>query len=896
MADRTVKVTLVANATGYVQGMALAAQKTRELGTEAEKLAAKRQAFTAVGAGMLAIGVAASLGVGVAVSKFMQFDAAMSQVNAVTQETLANQLLLRDAALEAGGATVYTATEAANAEEELAKAGLRTADILGGALYGSLNLAASGQLEVARSAEITGITLKQFSLDGSQAARVADVLSAGANKAVGSVEDLAQGLKFVGPVTAGMNVSLEDTVATLALFADQGILGEQAGTSLRGMLSSLTSPSKQARDELDRLGVSLYDGNGRFLGMENAAGQLHGTLAGVSDAERDLSLGIIFGNQQVTAARVLVAQGAEKWREYRAAVSDTGIAQRIASERMDNLSGDVEKLGGAFDTALIRTGSGANGVLRDMVQTATFLVDVVGGLPEPVLAAGLALGVAAAAVGLVGGAALLAVPKIADFRAGLASLNTTLGVVSLKAGLVAGALALATFAIGAGIQKAAEYKASVDQLADSFDKVSGAATNYTRDIQKKALEDSGAYKNAQQLGISLDLVTEAALGNAEALAEVKKQGKDAWESSSDFFDRYGKGVALGNLTTNLDLLNGQLSDAQGSWQRMSEAGGQSEDTLDGVASSAAVARDEINKVADAVRGFGSGTLDAREAHRALHTAIIDANKALAENGATLDITTEAGNRNQETLDGIAKRTLEYAASVLEQTGSQEQASAAMQAGRDALLGMLAQYGITGDAAIAYVDDLGLIPDQVVTTVDLYTDGALTQLDEFVTLASGRIIHVPMVLTLQGRENYIQQQQMLDYFTPQNFAGGLYESGVKAFAAGGFGSGIYSDRKGPLYKFAEPGVGWEAFISGAPAYRQQNIGYAYEALDRLGALPASFPPPASFVAPVTGGGGDSGVMQELVAGVVAAIREHPTVVEIDGRPVVAAVREFNRSTK
>src|SRR5690606_9064069 len=204
-----------------------------------------------------------------------------------------------DAALEAGGATVFTATESANAIEELGKAGVETADILGGGLAGSLDLAASAQLGVARAAEITGITLKQFKLDGTEAGRVADVLSAGANKAVGSVEDLANGLKFVGPVADGMNVSLEDTVATLTLFADRGVIGEQAGTSLRGMLSSLTSPSKAAKKELDALGVSLYDGQGRFKGLENVAGELNRALYGVSDAQRDASLGVIFGNQQL---------------------------------------------------------------------------------------------------------------------------------------------------------------------------------------------------------------------------------------------------------------------------------------------------------------------------------------------------------------------------------------------------------------------------------------------------------------------------------------------------------------------------------------------------------------------------------------------------------------------
>ena len=244
---RTVKVDLIANVNGYIAGMDRAAGATRAMANDSVvRLAQQRQAFDRLGRTALAVGVIAAAGVAIAVARFAEFDEAMSNVNAVTQETSENMGLLRDAALDAGGRTVFTATEAANAVEELGKAGISTADILAGALDGSLDLAASGQLEVARAAEIAATTMKQFGLAGTDTAHVADVLSAGAGKALGSVEDLAQGLKFVGPVAASMNVSLEETVGTLALFADQGLIGEQAGTSLRGVLSSLTSPSSLA--------------------------------------------------------------------------------------------------------------------------------------------------------------------------------------------------------------------------------------------------------------------------------------------------------------------------------------------------------------------------------------------------------------------------------------------------------------------------------------------------------------------------------------------------------------------------------------------------------------------------------------------------------------------------
>lgn len=174
MVDRTVKVGLFAEVSGYIAGMDAAQRKTAGFASDsATKLAAQRAAFVGLGTAALAVGAMAAAGVALAVSKYAEFDRAMSQVQAVTQESADNMNLLRDAALEAGGRTVYTATEAAGAIEELGKNGLTTAQILGGGLNAALDIAASGNVEVARAAEIAAITMKQFKLEGEQLPHVA---------------------------------------------------------------------------------------------------------------------------------------------------------------------------------------------------------------------------------------------------------------------------------------------------------------------------------------------------------------------------------------------------------------------------------------------------------------------------------------------------------------------------------------------------------------------------------------------------------------------------------------------------------------------------------------------------------------------------------------------------
>lgn len=847
MASRTTKVTLVAEVSQYLVGMEKAAKATRETGTEAEKLAQKKQAIGQLGTAMLAFGAVAAAGVAIAVAKFAEFDQAMSNVNAVTQETAANQALLRDAALEAGGRTIYTATEAANAIEELGKAGLATADILGGGLDGALDLAASGQLEVARAAEITATTLKQFKLDGSDAGRVADVLSAGAGKALGSVEDLAQGLKFVGPVANSMGVSLEETTAVLALFADQGILGEQAGTSLRGMLSSLTSPSSQARKEIERLGITLYDSEGTFMGLENAAGQLSDAYMGMDGASRDASLGILFGNQQLTAANVLANEGAEAVAEYTDAVNESGYAARVAADRLDNLAGDVEKLGGAFDTALIKSGSGANDILRDLVQSATFLVDGIGGLPQPVLDVGLALGVAVAAIGLVGGAALLAVPKIADFRNGLDTLNVSGKKVATTAGVIGGAITIATLVIGAFVAEQAAAQGRAEAFANTLVASTGKITDATREMVQAQLaaknstlwmETDSVYDAAEKLGLSYETVTEAALGNAEAMAKVDAVTKPAVATSSALqaqAERTGKSwldLADAQLTVKDGL--GQVSSELGTGigialqksaadKRATDSAQRQADTLDELAGKATGAGEEISDLADIIRGFGSVTLDARQAEREFQAAIDDATQSAIDNGATLDLNTEAGRANEAALDDLTQATLNRAAAILEQTGSEEQAEAAILAGRDALIEQLAAFGIVGDEANAYADSLGLVKGAVESipverTVKLVVETwqAMAQIESFTNAINGRTVGVNV--------------QAMSY----NETGGMWAQGVREFANGGqsFPSGIYAGGQN-IHKFAETGLPWETYISPKPGYERENIGYALESLQRLG---------------------------------------------------------------
>lgn len=402
-----------------------------------------------VGKAMIGIGIATAAGVGVAIAKFAEFDQGMSSVQAATHESAEGMAQLRDAALDAGAKTAFSATEAASGIEELAKAGISTADIMGGALTGALDLAAAGGIGVAEAAETTATALSIFKLEGDQAAHVADLLAAGAGKAQGSVGDLAGAMNQSALVAAQVGLSIEETSGTLALFASNGLLGSDAGTAFRSMLLKLTNPTAEAKTLMQDLGINVYNASGQFVGMEGVAGQLQDRMGNLDAETRNAALGTIFGSDAIRAASILYSDGAEGVKTWTANVNDAGFAAETAAIRLDNLKGDLEALGGSVETALIGLGEGANGPGRAIVQWATDAVNAFSGLPEGAQTAALALGAVTAAVGLLGGAALVAIPKVAATKVALTELGVTAAGTRTALGGVATALGVVGVAFAA---------------------------------------------------------------------------------------------------------------------------------------------------------------------------------------------------------------------------------------------------------------------------------------------------------------------------------------------------------------------------------------------------------------------------------------------------------------
>lgn len=798
--------------------MEKAKKATRDLAADSkEKLAEQREAFEQLGGAAFAVGAIAAAGAALAVAKYADFDEAMSNVKAATQESASNMHLLREAAIEAGGETVFSAVEAANAIEELGKAGLSTEQILSGGLAGALDLAAAGQLDVKRAAEVTAITLKQFDLAGGRATDVADLLAAGAGKAAGDVEDLSQALNQSALVAKQTGLSVEETTGTLAAFASAGLLGSDAGTSLKTALQRLTPQSNEAKKEMDRLGISAYDASGQFIGVAKFAGVLEKGLGNLTAEQRNASLSIIFGSDAVRAASVLYEQGAEGIQSWIDKTDDSGYAARVAADRLDNLKGDVEKLGGAFDSTLIKSGSAANNTLRELVQGATFLVDAVGTIPGPVLNAGLVVGGLAASVTIAGGAALIAVPRFAAFKAALDTANISAGKATRSVIGVGGALGVATLAIGYFIGRQAEAAQNTQELADSLDATTGALTDYSRELVVRKLSEKGAFDAAKEAGISQRELTDAVLEGGDALESVQDR-LTANNTFATFFT--GVGIRAGMAQDAIDDLAGSVEGSRQAWLDSRAATDNAEQGLSDVSAAASDASGKIGELSTRIRDFGTAQLDVNSAQRGFEQAVDDLTDAVSENGQTLDLNTQAGRDNQAALDKIASSSNELAAALFDQTGSQDTANKALERGREAYVNAAIAAGMSEDEARKYADTLIATPEQVSTAVALSGIAAAQgALDTFIRTNDGRTLRI-----------------RADIANTNGIAIARENGGLEEYANGGIREGIYQGRPGGIIKFAEPSTGWEAFISGKPGQEERNKRIWVDAGQRLGMMP------------------------------------------------------------
>lgn len=302
----------------------------------------------------------AGLGYGVfdAVKNYSDFTAQLSQIKAVTGLDAEAMDAVKEKALELGADTQFSSTEAAQGMTELLKAGVSVKDVLGDASQAALDLAAAGQLSLPEAAEIMSTAMNAFHMD--DATHAADVLVGAANASATGVQELKYSLSAVSAVAAGVGMSFDDTNTALAVFANNGLKGSDAGTSLKTMLLNLSPQTKQATEEMQRLGLLTDEGTSKFFDQEghlrslsDIAGLLQEHLSGLTDEEKMNALSTMFGSDAIRGGMIMLREGAKGVKNMNAAMKDI-TAHETAKVAMDNLRGSLLRLKSAWENLTIK--------------------------------------------------------------------------------------------------------------------------------------------------------------------------------------------------------------------------------------------------------------------------------------------------------------------------------------------------------------------------------------------------------------------------------------------------------------------------------------------------------------------------------------------------------------
>lgn len=798
-----------------------AGRSVRDLTKDVQRL--NGQDLNTVGRTFIGAGLAVAAMVTLSVVKFAQYDKALDSLgaNARVQGDVLDEL--GEKAIDSGRQFGYTAVEAIGAEEALAKAGVGVQDILGGSLVGSLTLAAAGTLGVANAAEIAAIAMTQFKLQGRDVPHIADLIAAAAGKAVGDVTDIAAALKQSGLVASQFGLSLEDTVGTLAAFAANGLIGSDSGTSFKQMLLSLAAPQGRAAQLMKDLDINTSDAQGKFIGITALAGQLQDKLGGLSDAQRQSALATIFGTDAIRAASVLYEQGSDGLADWISKVDDSGYAAEQARRKLDNLSGDVGKLGSAFDNALIQSGSAANDVLREMVQAITQLITFYADLDPAVQGTVLAFGVGTAAVLLMAGGLFTAVTRAAQFTEALKSLNLTMKGTALAGGAIGAALTAVTLVLGLFAAANAEVASGTAEFADTLDKATGALTQYSREFVKKKLQEAGAYDVAKQLGISQRELTDAVLEGGDAYDTIRQKIVDYGNTINPV-----AGIASANATTGLNRLRTELENGKDAWQNLKAAGGEAADTAadsqrlySDLGGTLQDVTDDVNGLIAALKEANGEQIDAREAQIAYLDALSKTAEALADNGPTLDRNTQAGRDNESALLDQAKAAQAAADAQLAADGNMLAYQQTLASAKQDLINNYLLFNDNQQAAEDFANAVLGIPTEANVTVKTDAD-----------IANEKLAYTSYLLDqLQAKANVGIS------VTPRAGTPNLYQAngGKVNFYANGGAEHHYAQfaRAGTVRVWAEPETGGEWYIPAAPAKRERSTQILAQAANEFG---------------------------------------------------------------
>ena len=899
MADRVVKVRLLAEVADFKRGMEEAASETRKVGTASEQLAQKREAFNQLGTVALGVGAAMTTMTALSIKAAIGWESAWAGVTKTVEGTPAQLSAVEDGLRGLTSVLPASHEEIAAVAEAAGQLGIQTPNVVAFTrtmidLGETTNLSANeAATSLARFMNIMGTAQGDVGKLGSA------IVGLGNNYATTEAEIMEMAMRLAG---AGKQVGLTEgqVLGLSTALSSVGIEAEAGGSAMSKVMIDIAASVEEGGSRLELFaktaGISADSFAAKWKSDPAAALSLF--VKGLANAESQGSstLGVLseLGITEVRMRDALLrsasaadmfagamGMGNSEFEKNNALLTEAEKRYATVESQMQIASNAVNDAAISFGSVFLPAVAEAAGGLKEF---AGFLADI----PEPVQGI---IGVLTGVVGvtaLVGGAALVAIPKVVAFKIAMQELPGVTGAVRSGLGrlssflggpwgvaIIAATALMATYnrimeegipsqeeltnkiksttdaadGLSASIQKNKIFpqvdegtRQMLDDLPGLLNQASEASDNWFVGLMKSSTASDNAMDAIGRYGEALAGIAQTDLPGAQVAFRglrdeyklTEAQTRQLLEGMPAYRDEIlklaGEQDIAADSTEFLQLAMGELpgstAEAEAAMAEMKQEASEADEALRGTA-------DALSDVGDAAMSMGDAS------DRAL-SSINSLIKAAEEEGAVLDGTNDASIRLRDAMREVEQSHLDSATAIVNNGGTLAEATAEWEKGRQKVIDMRVAKGEDIATATAWADkNLGSASEVKAALGDVYQawlnlpENRETKYQVEADQAAAKLADLKARLdAIPGYKRITLESFSVGRFdvTP-NAAGGYYERGVKAFAGGGFEPGIYPYTPGGIHKIAEEYA--EGYVSMDPARRVKSEGVWQTIGDRMG---------------------------------------------------------------
>lgn len=859
MSEHVVSIRLKAVVGQFAADMAAAQKSASDLVTKTANVArTNSQTITNIGKGMMLAGGLAVAAAGLATKAAIDWESAWTGVTKTVDATPAQLAKIEDGLRGLAKTLPESHDQIAAVAEAAGQLGVQ-ADSIVDFTKVMVDLGETTNLSSDEAATSLAQLMNVMRTSPKDVDRLGSAVVALGNNGASTERDIVQMAQRIAGAGHVIGLSEADVLGWANALASVGIEAEAGGSAISKVMTDIaksvqTGDAKLAifaktagmssaefqkafKDDPNDAIASFVEGLGR---IDAAGGSVFQTLDDLGQSDVRVSRALLALSGSGDLLRKSLALGNQAWEDNNALTEEAEKRYKTTAAQIEIAKNNIHDAAIDFGEVFLPAVVAASEATSGFTQGVSDLPDDL----KVVLSVGTLAG---GAIALFGGAALVALPKIVALHDAIVAIRTDMPRTYTALGSVARflvgpwglALAAAGFVAYQFVDAAQKQRQAVDDLTDSLDQNTGAFTDNTRQQVIDQLRSQNVLGRAKDMGIALNDVTDAALGNSAALGRVRK----ATEEYSAGLKAAGADIdasAYKDVLYDIQAQQGALAAARKKWEENAEAMGDASDagrkvsatttekqipSLEDLARVADGATTAVEGLSDEVRNFGKTTFDAIGAELSFRQAVDDAAASVGDEGftATLDKNTQAGRDNWAALLQVASGAEEYAAAAYDSTGSTDDLNAKLLEGRDALIAQAIKFGASREEAEKYADQLLATPEVVKTRVEADVSPARRAFEGLLSDYQNRTVSLRAVM------------EYADRLGPGDENGGLYQhmgsNRVLAFESGGLASGVYRAGK-PIYKFAEQNTKFETFLSGKAGQEVRNIGLAYKTIGML----------------------------------------------------------------